>query len=148
MKTPITKAKLISAMEKILQEYKKQTHSTMMDNCSLCRLYRTSQYDCMTSCPMYVFWDLSDNCSHPCMNRRCEPMNCHPFDYEAKNLKISKLNTKLNAVQEFYKEAIKKIKKMSNEEIKADNAFDFLIKLDKKVANKYRLNMPVKIKIK
>jgi hypothetical protein len=140
MTTSVTKSQLISAMETILQEYKDRNHSTMAYNCSLCSLYRHDWTGCDTKCPMFTFWDLGDDHDHPCMNRRCRPVNCYS------GIKISKLNTKLNAVQEFYKKAIKKIKKMTDEEIERKDAFDFLIKLDNKIGDKYGLKMPVKIK--
>ena len=142
MKTSTTK--LISAMETILQEYKERNHSTFTDNCSLCHLYREF-FTCNIKCPMCIFLGLGGDYTHPCMNRRCEPVNCYN---SLRSIKISELNTKLNAVIEFYKKAIKKIKKMTDEELERKDAFNFLIKLDNKIADKYSLKMPVIIKNK
>ena len=87
-------------------------------------------------CPMYIFYK-HDGWRFPCKNRKCEPVDCL---WES-----SYIGTKeLEAVIEFYDEAIEKIKTMTNESLKKDNGkdngFDFLVDIDKRIAKKYRLN--------
>jgi hypothetical protein len=132
------KDKILKAMRTILQEYKEKTHTTKVTDCSLCKLFHLNDvkpHECYL-CPMYIFYK-HDGWRFPCKNRKCEPVDCL---WES-----SYIGTKeLEAVIEFYDEAIEKIKTMTNESLKKDNGkdngFDFLVDIDKRIAKKYRLN--------
>jgi hypothetical protein len=125
-KTKILKSELLPAMQTILQEYKDKTHKAQNSTCSLCKLYVHNK---CCSCPMKVFNDYENN--FPCINRLCRPMSCYPF--------TDNDNSNLLAVIAFYEKAIAKVEKMTEEELNKENAFNFLIKIDEKVAKKYEI---------
>jgi hypothetical protein len=120
----IEKFQLLPAMKTILQEYKDLTHRASTDHCKLCELYI---YNYCLSCPMKVF---GDDDYYPCMARKCEPLSCYSSLKDEPELK---------AVIEFYEKAIKRVKSMTEEELNKKDAFDFLIKIDKEVAEKYSI---------
>jgi hypothetical protein len=81
---------------------------------------------------MFVFYKYH-GWRFPCKNRKCEPVDCL---WESSYIGTNELE----AVIEFYEEAIEKIKTMTNESLKKDNGFNFLVDIDKKIAKKYKIN--------
>jgi hypothetical protein len=68
-------------------------------------------------------------CGYSCMNRRCEPVDCsRSFE-----------DDRWHAVIEFYENAIEQINSKTNDELKGELAFEFLIEIDERVANHYNL---------
>jgi hypothetical protein len=127
----INKDTLLPAMQQILKEYKTKTHTAWVADCTLCQLFKRvidMNIEC-TKCPMTVFKGVEPN--HLCLNRRCAPVSC-PVNTEEELIK-------LKAVKEFYSLAIAKVKEMSNKELNADNAFNFLIDIDNELGDKYKL---------
>lgn len=127
------KVRVLKAMRTILQEYKAKIHTTKVGECGLCKLFHlfdVKPHECLL-CPMFVFY-FYDGWACPCKNRKCEPVDCR---WESSYLGTKKLE----AVIEFYEEVIEKIKTMTNEEVKAEDGFKFLIDIDKKIAKKYKI---------
>jgi|ERR1035437_1660775 hypothetical protein len=130
----IKKGKLLTAMKKILLEYKNGTHKANLDDCALCKLYYKYNNDekhqghgCHL-CPMFTFFTKGDmpmpsRYDYPCMKRNCEPIDCDGCETA----------TEIKRVIEFYKEVIKVIKTMSADQLNKVDAFKFLIKIDKKI---------------
>ena len=129
----IKKRELLKAMKQILSEYKETKHTTKLNECGLCKMFYQDVNDLFpqcTSCPMNVFeGKLSP---YPCKHRKCEPIDCFWESYF--------LGTKkLEAVIEFYEETIKETERMTNENLKKENGFKFLIDIDERIAKKYKL---------
>jgi len=130
MKT-IKKGELLKAMQRVLAEYQNNRHYCDL-TCPLCEVYYTHTKGC-NQCIMKVFY--SNKGSLPCLYRKCEPIHCSPIN---QNLSEQK-KIKLQAVMEFYKKAITKVKAMTSKEINKRNAFKFLIEIDNKIAEKYHI---------
>jgi hypothetical protein len=128
----IEKTQLLKAMKKILREYKKGTHNANVDICALCKLYNRGDYvghkghQCRL-CPMHVFYKRGNH-PYSCMSRKCTP-----FDTDDYN----KTDVEFKRVTKFYSKAIKVVETMSEEQLNAENAFKFFIKIDKDVFEKY-----------
>jgi hypothetical protein len=132
----IVKSQLLKAMWQIRNEYKEKTHNLSKGKCALCKLYLSgitygySRPSC-TICPMNAFWADGDNI-FPCMNRKCEPIDCVDNDW---------LPEELQAVIEFYKRAINAIGSRSAKELNEPlQSFIFLREIDRQVAKEYGLN--------
>jgi hypothetical protein len=129
----IKKLELLKAMKTILREYKKRIHHTRLDRCALCVFYHKDNYfdshekhECIL-CPMFVF--LKDNDSYPCMERKCEPVNCWGYG--------SAEEDEIKKVIEFYTQAIAVVETMTYKELNEKKAFKFLVKIDRNIAKKY-----------
>lgn len=125
---PYKKSEVVKAMQAILAEYEQNVHQCNMD-CPLCQLYYHKYPNCHR-CPMNVFYSYDDTMG--CIFRRCEPMS--PED-----TKGIKGKNKLEAVKEFYKKAITKVRAKTVAQLNEVDAFNFLIDIDNKVAEKYKL---------
>jgi hypothetical protein len=123
------KKEILRAMRIILREYKNDEHTTSTTDCELCKLFLHKGESICSLCPMFAFVHENDNNTYSCMNRKCEPVDCSR----------SYTDNEYNAVIKFYEKAIKKIEKMSNDDLKKESAFEFLIAIDNKVAEKYDL---------
>jgi hypothetical protein len=130
---PYKKSKVVKAMQAVLAEYEANVHTCNMD-CPLCRLYYHGAPTCQR-CPMNIF-DI-DNDRMGCLQRRCEPLQQEDTIGE-------KGQIKLQAVKEFYKKSIAKVKAMTVVQINESNAFKIFIEIDNKVAEKY--NLPIREK--
>ena len=147
------KSKLLVAMYAILKEYKNKTHKTSVSVCSLCDLFydeTLNLYDddgkvnTCNKCPMFVFFNPDSNNPLPCLNRKCEPVNCYLRKNE--NGKYSKETvTELKRVIKFYESAINKIETMSDRQVR-ESSFKFLIKIDNNIAEKSIKQKNMKIK--
>ena len=126
----VVKSQLLKLMKETLKEYEENEHSLCRDLCSLCNAYLIDKYawgaENCGSCPMRVFEGLGGS-SVPCMNRKCYPIDCNDKYTE----------DELDAVVEFYKQAIKAVKTMTAEQVKEEGAFKFLIEIDKEVAKQF-----------
>ncbi len=126
----IKKTELLSAMRRILLEYKNGTHRANLDTCALCILYNKAEdgkhrgHECRL-CPMHVFH--KQNHHYSCMSRKCEPIHCDG----------NEIVVEIKRVTEFYKKAIAVVKTISAEELNEKNAFKFLMKIDKDIYNEY-----------
>ena len=128
----IEKTQLLKAMKKVMLEYKNGTHKASVDDCALCELYYKGEdkkhrgHECRL-CPMHIFYRKG---GHPysCMSRKCTP-----FDTDDYN----KTDVEFKRVTKFYSKAIKVVETMSEEQLNAENAFKFFIKIDKDVFEKY-----------
>ena len=129
----INKGELLSAMQTTLYEYEIGMHRIDITSCSLCCVYIDDHnYEC-NDCPMFVFTKTSTY-TYPCMKRKCVPVKCFRDLYSTKKELIKLLN-----VKEFYERAIKRVESMSEEELNVENAFEFLIEIDKEVFEKHKL---------
>ncbi len=137
MKT-IVKADLLIAMEKTLQEYKDKKHFINVSDCFLCHIFHEYKYwndksglHTCQDCPMYIF---KLHHIYPCMDRRCEPIDC----LGEKSL------LKLRVVKEYYKRIIAKVNEISEEDLNKENAFQFLMDIDNEIADKHKVGMRIK----
>jgi hypothetical protein len=127
----IEKTQLLKAMKKVMLEYKNGTHKASVDDCALCELYYKGEdkkhrgHECRL-CPMHIFYRKGGH-PYPCMNRNCTPFTSD--DGES--------TSEIKEVTKFYKASIKVVETMSDEQLNAENAFKFLIKIDKDVFEKY-----------
>ena len=130
----IEKATLLKAMRTIHKEYKENKHRLGVTTCALCQLFHheaefLSDSSC-TLCPMTVF-DAEVGCS----DRRCSSLDCGGYHYNDEEYQIC-----LKAVTEFYAEAIKVVRKMTDEQLNDGFfSFQFLKDIDERIADKYGL---------
>ena len=126
----VVKSELLKLMKVTLKEYEENEHNLDRKKCSLCNTYLIDKHDWgpenCGSCPMGVFDGLGRS-SVPCMNRKCYPIECE--DHYSKD--------ELDAVIEFYKQAIKVVKTMTAEQVQKEDAFKFLIEIDKEVFKQF-----------
>jgi len=117
------KTKLLTALRKILYEYRENIHRTRVNTCALCIEYIVDsdyRHEC-SACPMVVF--LPTQIDYPCQTRKC-----HPVDYTS----LDKSWSELKRVISFYEKIIEKIESMSTDAVRK-SSFKFLIKIDKEV---------------
>jgi hypothetical protein len=131
MKTSIKKSELLPAMKKILQEYKNVSHKKRVTSCKLCKLYYVCYGNC-SICPMTVF-NITGYSQFYCTNRQCRPVDCEIFYHKGITY------PEIERVIKFYKKAIERVESMTEEQLNKENAFKFLIDIDKEVAEKYSI---------
>ena len=125
----IKKSPLVKALMQVLSEYKANTHNLEMRNCAICNLYRKYYgYDC-GNCPFAQVF-------HRCGSRMCAPVNCK---VHASTKRSKAYNQRLLAVQEFYVKVLSRVRRMTVSELNTRGAFDFMIKIDQEVSQKYNL---------
>jgi hypothetical protein len=133
MKKESHKEILLNALVTIRAEYIAKTHQTLIDCCALCKIYNKNNHciDC-GCCPMTVFKGYAN---YPCMNRQCEPIDVYKYQNPTPRQR-KYYDNKLAAVVEFYNRLIKKVKKMSEEEILSTDWQSINI-IDKNVGKKF-----------
>lgn len=124
----IKKSPLIRALKAVASEYNDNSHRLDMSKCHLCLLYRDRSMDDCGRCPMRMAFKA-------CGRRQCAPIECGTTS-DIRKASTDHLN-KLEATKEFYYKSIARIERMTVKKLNEPCAFRFLIKIDRKTAEKY-----------
>ena len=122
------KSEILRAMRRILKEYRNETHSSRVVDCSLCKLYGADRKPDCQNCLMNIFTDVGN---YGCVDRYCKPIPCL-------DVKLSKVSIELDAVIMFYERSIAHIESLSEAQVRRTN-FSFLKKIDEQVAIEHGL---------
>jgi hypothetical protein len=129
----IKKAPLIRALKAIARAYNNNSHKLDTNTCPLCLLYRVDIAGDCTICPMRLAFKA-------CGRRQCSPVECLSHGRKIRNVRHM---DKLEVVREFYNKTIKRVNKMTVGELNKHHAWDFLIELDRKIAEEYGVTREV-----